>query len=313
MYVKKGLFKLLQLITLSVPSFIILALVLSTGAFAEKHHKNTLSFKTIQVTDNIWMLRGKGGNIAILTGEQGFLMVDDDYKVMSDALKKQIKEYGGVDKLSYIINTHWHGDHTEGNLSLGKHSLIVAHDSVRSRLLTTQEIKLFKMVSKPYPEVALPSMTYTKAMKLYINNEEVEIVHYPGGHTDGDSIVFFKKANVVHMGDHHFSGFFPFVDIEHGGNVLRMAVNVKAVLSIIDDNTKVIPGHGPLSSKSDLQDFYNMLVGTSSEVKNMMLQGMNLEQIKAKGLSKQWQSWTDGFLSSEVWIGIVFNSLILEL
>jgi cyclase len=280
--------------------------------FAEKHHAETLSFKTIEVSKNIWMLRGKGGNIAVLTGEQGLLLIDDDYKVMSDALKKQIQHYGGLDKLTYIINTHWHGDHTQGNLALGNHALIVAHDNVRNRLLNSQEIKLFKMVSQPYPAEALPNMTYTKAMKLYINGEELSVVHYPNGHTDGDSIVFFKNANVVHMGDHHFSGFFPFVDIEHGGNVLKMAANVKAVIKIIDDKTKLIPGHGPLSNKADLQDFYDMLLGTTAEVQKMLDQGLNLQEIQKKGLSKHWESWTDGFLSTEVWIGIVYASLMSD-
>ena len=284
----------------------------ATLSIAENHHTDSPSFKTIAVTENLWMLQGKGGNIAVLTGEQGLLMVDDDYKVMSDALIEQIQQYGGLDKLTYIINTHWHGDHTEGNFSLGNHALIVAHDSVRTRLLTTREIKLFKMVSEPYPEDALPNMTYTKSMKLYINAEEVKIVHYPRGHTDGDSIVFFKNANVVHMGDHHFSGFFPFVDIDHGGNVLQMAANVKAILAIINDETKVIPGHGSLSTKNDLQDFYEMLLGTSDEVQQMMNQGMKLEQIQSKGLSERWKSWTDGFLSTEVWISIVYNSLMMD-
>ena len=278
----------------------------SSTILAEKHHTEALSFKTIKVSDNIWMLQGKGGNIAILTGNQGLLMVDDDYKVMSDALKKEIQHYGGLGKLTYIINTHWHGDHTEGNLSLGNHALIVAHDSVRTRLLNRQEIKLFNMVSEPYPKDALPTVTYVKSMKLYINNEEVEIVHYPQGHTDGDSIIFFKHANVVHTGDHHFSGFFPFIDIEHGGDVLNMAKNVQSILAIIDDQTKVIPGHGPLSNKADLQDFYNMLIGTSAEVQQMIDQTLSLKQIQAKGLSKQWDSWTDGFLSTEIWISIVY-------
>ena len=291
--------------------FIILV-CFSGSTLAEKHHAEALSFKTIKVSDHLWMLQGKGGNIAILTGEQGLLMVDDDYKVMSDALKKEIQHYGGLDKLTYIINTHWHGDHTEGNLSLGSHALIVAHDSVRTRLLNRQEIKLFKMVSEPYPKDALPTVTYVKSMKLYMNDEEVEIVHYPQGHTDGDSIVFFKHANVVHTGDHHFSGFFPFVDIEHGGNVLNMAKNVHSILAIIDDQTKVIPGHGPLSNKADLQDFYDMLIGTSAEVQKMIDQKLSLEQIQAKGLSKQWDSWTDGFLSTEVWISIVHSSLMKD-
>ena len=284
----------------------------SVTVLAEKHHAETPSFKTIPVSENIWMLRGKGGNIAVLTGEQGLLLVDDDYKVMSDALKEQINHYGGLDKLTYIINTHWHGDHTQGNLSLGNHALIVAHDNVRTRLLNSQEIKLFKMVSEPYPNDALPNMTYTIAMKLYMNGEQLDIVHYPNGHTDGDSIVFFKNANVVHMGDHHFSGFFPFVDIEHGGNVLNMAANVKSVIKVINDKTKVIPGHGPLSNKADLQDFYDMLMGTTAEVQKMKDNGLSLEEIKKKGLSDRWDSWTDGFLSTEVWIGIVYDSLMLD-
>ncbi len=192
--------------------FFIIVILLSKTVLAEKYHADTHSFKSIPVTEHIWMLQGKGGNIALLTSEQGLLMVDDDYKVMSEALKKQIEYFGGLDKLTYIINTHWHGDHTEGNLNFASHAHIVAHDNVRTRLLTSQEIKLFQMVSQPYPEEALPSITCTKSMKLYMNGEQVHIVHYPDGHTDGDSIVFFKHANVVHMGDHHFSGFFPFVD-----------------------------------------------------------------------------------------------------
>lgn len=293
---------------------LVLCICLSyTTVWAEKHHTEPLSFKTQQITDNIWMLQGKGGNIALLTGEQGILMIDDDYKVMSGALKKQLQHYGGLDKLTYIINTHWHGDHTQGNLSLGEHALIVAHDNVRARLLNSQEIKLFKMKSEPYPKTALPDITYTRSMKLYMNGEEVKIVHYPDGHTDGDSIIFFKNANVVHMGDHHFSGFFPFVDIEHGGNVLNMAANIKSVLAIINDKTQVIPGHGPLSNKTDLNNFRTMLLGTSAEVQKMIEQGMSLDKIKLKGLSKRWDSWTDGFLSTEVWLEIVYNSLQSEL
>ena len=282
----------------------------SATVLAEKHHTDSTSFKTIPVADNIWMLQGKGGNIAVMTGEQGLLMVDDDYKVMSEALKAEIKHYGGLDKLTYIINTHWHGDHTEGNLSLGHHAAIVAHDNVRTRLLSSQEIKLFKMVSEPYPEFALPSLTYSQTMSLHMNGEEINIVHYAQGHTDGDSVVFFKKANVVHMGDHFFSGFFPFVDVEHGGNVLNMAANVKVILGLIDDKTKVIPGHGALSDKQGLHDFYNMLLGTSDEVQVMIDKGLTLEKIKEKGLTKRWDGWTKGFLSTELWLTIVYNSLM---
>ncbi len=276
---------------------------------AEGHHADTPSFTSIKLTDQIWMLQGRGGNLAVLAGDQGILLIDDDYKLMSEALKKQLGQFGGLERLTYVINTHWHGDHTEGNLALGDSALIVAHENVRNRLLTAQEIKLFKMVSEPYPEHALPEITYQQAMNLYINGEQVRLLHFPNGHTDGDTVVFFENANVVHMGDHFFSGFFPFVDIDTGGNVINMAANVKTVLSMIGDETQVIPGHGPLSSKADLEAFYQMLLGTSEEVRTMKEQGMGLKEIQETGLSNRWDSWADGFLSEEVWIGIVYRSL----
>ena len=276
---------------------------------AENHHDKSPSFTSTRLTNNIFMLQGKGGNLALIKGKQGFLLIDADYKVMSDALKSELAKYGGVNKLTYIINTHWHGDHTQGNFALGHHAKIIAHDNVRASLLTTQEIKLFKMVSKPYPEHALPSITFEKSMSLYMDGEEIELVHFPRGHTDGDSVVFFKNSNVVHMGDHFFSGFYPFVDVEHGGNVLNMAKNVKTILVMLNDKTIIVPGHGPLSNKKDLQDFYDMLIGTSAEVKAMKDKGMSLEKINEKGLSEKWKSWTKGFLSTEAWIGILYSSL----
>ena len=277
---------------------------------ADNHHAKSPSFKSTQLTDNIYMLRGKGGNLGLIKGKDGLLLIDADYKVMSGALKTELAKHGGVEKLSYLINTHWHGDHTQGNDALGHHAQIVAHDNVRKRLSTTQEIKLFKMISKPYPEHALPSLTYETRMSMHINGEDIKVVHFPGGHTDGDSVVFFKNANVVHMGDHMFSGFFPFVDVDHGGNVLTMAKNVKTILGMVDDKTKIIPGHGPLSNKADLQAFHDMLIETSAEVKAMKDKGMSLEKMQAKGLSKKWDSWAaKSFFPTKVWIGIVHSSL----
>lgn len=281
-------------------------LVIAGSTFAAD---DTPSLKSELVTDNLWLLQGKGGNIAVLSGDDGLLMIDDDYRSMTDALKTQLQQFGGPEKLSYIINTHWHTDHTEGNLTFGAHAPIVAHDNVRTRLLTSQEIKLFKSVSKPYPTVALPSITFQQSMSLHINNEQVDVVHFPNGHTDGDAVVFFKNANVVHMGDHFFAGTFPFVDLGTGGNVLQMAANVQSVLTRIDSGTKVIPGHGSLSTKAGLQAFHDMLVGTVEEVKTMKAGGLTLKQMQAKGLSERWQPWAKGFVSVELWISLVVGSL----
>jgi cyclase len=282
---------------------------LLTANVNSAHHADSPTFSITPVTGNLSMLQGRGGNLALLTGQQGLLLVDNDYQDMSAALESALAGYGGTDKLTYIINTHWHGDHTGGNLALGQYANIVAHDNVRKRLLSAQEVKLFKMKSDPYPEIAVPSITYEKAMSLHINGEEVELVHFAGGHTDGDSVVFFKSANVIHTGDHFFNGFFPFVDVDSGGNVLVMAENIKVLLGMIDDDTKIIPGHGPLANKADLMAFVKMLEGTAAEVKAMRDKGLSVDEIQQQGLSDNWQSWTDGFLTTDVWVGIVYSSL----
>lgn len=287
-----------------------LALTLALPAMADEgHHAPGPKFSSIKVTDQITLLQGKGGNLALLSGDDGLLLVDDDYKEMSEALKAEINQRGGLDKLTYIINTHWHGDHTLGNLALGEHAAIVAHDNVRVRLSSKGEVKLFNMKTEAYPKTALPSLTYDKEMSLHFNNEDIRLVHFASGHTDGDSVVFFKKSNVVHMGDHFFNGFFPFVDTGSGGNVVSYAKNIKAILAMIDNATQVIPGHGALSNKKELQGFHAMLVGTTAEVKAMKDKGLSLEEIQKTGLSAQWEPWTKGFLTSEVWMKIIFASL----
>lgn len=294
-------------------SVLLLSSVFCLSANAENHHKQGPSFNHQSLTDNISMLKGRGGNIGVLVGDQGILMIDDDYQDMSPALQAALNKYGGKEKLTYIINTHWHGDHTQGNQHFGHHAQIIAHDNVRERLLTSQEVKLFNMKTEPYPAHALPSITYQQALTLHINAEEVKLLHLPGGHTDGDSVIFFKNANVVHMGDLYFNGFFPFVDVQNGGSVSQMAKNVGQVIDMIDDQTIVIPGHGPVSNRQELIAFKEMLLGTSAEVQAMREQGMNLGQMQIEGLSAQWDSWTRGFLSSGVWIGIVNSSLDKEL
>jgi cyclase len=298
----------MTLLKLLRPVGLSMALLLAVTANSA-HHEDSPKFNVTSVADNLLMLQGKGGNLALLTGAQGLVLIDNDYQDMSTALETALASYGGAEKLTYIINTHWHGDHTGGNLALGQYASIVAHDNVRERLLSAQEVKLFKMKSDPYPEIAVPSITYEKAMALHINDEEVELVHFAGGHTDGDSVVFFKSANVVHTGDHFFNGFFPFVDVDSGGNVLVMAENVKSLLGMIDDDTKIIPGHGPLANKADLMAFVKMLEGTAAEVMTLKDNGLSLEEIQQQGLSDKWQSWTDGFLTTDVWISIVYSSL----
>ena len=297
------------LLTLAFKCVLATSSGLSVMAVAGDHHHSPLEFSSEAVTENIIMLQGKGGNIGLLTGEQGLLMVDDDYGEMSQALSSALEAYGGEKQLTYIINTHWHGDHTQGNKVFGQFAPIVAHDNVRQRLLTRNEVKLFGLVSEPYEAPALPSITYQQQLTLYINSEQVQLLYLGHGHTDGDSIVWFKSANVIHMGDFFFNGFFPFVDLAHGGNVLTLAKNIEKLLPDMPDDIRIIPGHGPLASKADLQAYVDMLKGTSAEVQALKAKGLSLSAIQQQGLSDQWAPWTDGFISVPVWIEIVYSSL----
>jgi cyclase len=296
---------------LLIPSLVIF--LISSNLFAygadTSHQISGELFKSTIISENVFLLQGEGGNIALLRGNEGLVLIDAGYAKMSKALDYELVKHGGVDEVVYLINTHWHADHTEGNAFIGDHAPIIAHKNVRSRLLTRQEVKFFNMVSEPYASHAIPSITFDKAIGLSINGETLEVIHFANGHTDGDSVVFLKSANIVHMGDHFFSGFYPFIDVDTGGNVRNMANNIKSILARIDDETIVIPGHGPLSSKADLEEFHQMLVETTAEVEAMLIKGMTAEEIQAEGLSLEWEDWSAGYLSTDAWIKIVIRCL----
>lgn len=274
------------------------------------HHAESKSFKVTNLKEGFYLLQGKGGNILVSQGDQGLLVIDADYADMSSALEQALGELGG--ELRYVINTHWHGDHTQGNQALGKTADIVAHDNVYNRLNSRQEVKLFNMVSKPYPAHALPDLTYSATMDMYFNDDKLELVHAPNGHTDGDTVVFFTKSNIVHMGDHFFNGFYPFIDVGSKGSVRQTAANIKALLPKIDEDTVIVPGHGPVATRKDLLAFHAMLLGTLEEVEASVSSGKTLEQIQSDGLSDTWDEWNDGFLDEPTWIGIVHSSLEAE-
>ncbi|MCB1667597.1 MAG: MBL fold metallo-hydrolase [Pseudomonadales bacterium] len=288
---------------------LLLCLSATVSTYADDHHPETPHFKVTTINQNIHFLQGKGGNIAVLTGDDGIVMIDNDYKEMAPPLEKALQQFGGAASLSFIINTHWHGDHTGGNLVFGEHAHIVAHENVRKRLSSSQKVPFFNMITEPQPEQALPNLSYLSTMNLYLNGEHIQLRHYGVGHTDGDSVVFFKHANVVHMGDLFFNGFFPFVDVDNAGNVLSVANSIAQILPLLNDKTVVIPGHGPIGSKQDLVAFHDMLLGTTAEVRQMKASGASLEEMQAKGLSEKWNAWTDGFLNTDAWIKIVNASL----
>ena len=273
----------------------------------DSHHANRqdIQVKTTKVAGNVYMLQGRGGNVGALVGMDGILIVDDDYKAVSPKLAAALKELGS-EKPRFILNTHWHGDHTEGNEFFGKDSTIVAHVNVRKRLLDPPVI--FGMKTPPYASYALPIVTYTESMSLHLNGEEVRLVHYPNGHTDGDTIVFFKNANVVHLGDHFFNGFFPFIDLESGGSVQGMISNVAMLIKQIPADAKLIPGHGPVATLDDLRTFHQTMVDTSNIVQAEMKKGRSLDEIKKAGLPEKYKTWGSFFIKTDMWIEIVHQS-----
>lgn len=286
----------------------LIVLLLSNVSVAhDDANTDTVAFREVVVTENISMLQGAGGNIGLLKGEDGLLIIDDDYKVNVGALEKALDKIDG--KTRFIINTHWHQDHTGGNEHLGEYATIIAHDNVRKRLSTAQEIKFFGMKIQASEKPALPVVTFDSSLSLHFNGQELKVIHYPNGHTDGDSIVMIQPANVVHMGDHFFAGRFPFVDAESGGDVMGMINNIKAVIATLDSNVKVIPGHGQLSKLSDLKDYRHMLEATSAIVKEAVDEGLSLTQIQAKGFPGRWKSWGEGFIDEKKWIKMVYESL----
>lgn len=268
-------------------------------------NRQEVTVKVTNVSGNVYMLQGRGGNIGAIVGTDGILIVDDDYKAVSEKLRDALKELGSASP-RFILNTHWHGDHTEGNEFFGKESIIIAHGNVRKRMLDPPVI--FGNKRAPYASIALPIVTYTESMSIHFGGDEVRAVHYPNGHTDGDTIVFFTKANVVHLGDDFFVERFPFVDIDSGGNVQGLINNLSALLKQLPADAKLIPGHGPLASIADLKTYRDAIVDTSNMIQDAMKDRKTLEQIKKAGLPEKYKIFGSGFIKTDQWIETVHRS-----
>jgi cyclase len=289
--------------------FVILMCAISSFAHSDNSHfenKQDITVKKTKINDTVYLLQGRGGNIGASVGTDGILLVDDDYKQVSEKLKETLKELGS-EKPKFIFNTHWHGDHTEGNLVFGKDSIIIAHSNVRLRL--SQVNNIFGSKSQPYPANALPVITYDQSMSVHFNGEEIKAIHYPNGHTDGDTVIFFTKSNVVHLGDNFFANRFPFVDLENGGSVQGLAKNIAQLIQKIPADAKIIPGHGPICTIDDLKNYYQMLSVTSEIVQEGMKNKKTLDEIKKAGLPEKYKSWGEGFIKTDAWITTIYNSL----
>lgn len=279
---------------------------ITTPTYSQDFSK--VEVRATPVAGNIHMLQGSGGNIGVSVGADGILIVDDQFAPLADKIKAALKTLG-EGKLKFVLNTHWHGDHTGGNSVFGPEAPIIAHDNVRKRLATEQKSEVFKRTTPASPKEALPVITFGQSLSVHFNGEEIRVIHFPQGHTDGDSVIFFTKSNVVHMGDDFFAARFPFVDLESGGSVEGLAKNIGEILGKLPPDVKLIPGHGPISTPDDLKLYHRMLVETTDVVRKKMAAGKTLEQIKTEGLPEEWKSWGTGFIKTDLWIATIHSSL----
>ena len=267
-----------------------------------------VQMKATKVAGNVYMLEGAGGNIGVSVGDDGLLIVDDQFAPLADKIRAALK--GIADKkLKFILNTHWHGDHTGGNVVFGPEATIIAHDNVRKRLATEQKSTVFNTTTPASPKEALPVITFDQSLSVHFNGEDIRAIHFPHGHTDGDSVIFFPVSNVVHLGDDFFAGRFPFVDLESGGSVEGLVKNIGELVNKIPADAKLIPGHGPLSTLDDLKSYHRMLQQTTEIVRQKIAAGKTLDQIKSEGLPDEWKPWGAGFIKTDRWVETIYKSL----
>jgi cyclase len=259
------------------------------------------------VAGNVHMLTGAGGNIGVSVGPDGLLIVDDQFEPLAPKINKALDKLSKA-KIAYVLNTHYHFDHTGGNAVFGREGRIVAHREVRTRLVTGVDMGAMGKIP-PAKKEALPVITYDTGMSLYFNGEEIRLTHLPSGHTDGDSMVHFVGSNVLHMGDHFFVDAFPFIDLNSGGSVEGYLRNVEKVLATLPQGAKIIPGHGPLAGRAELERFVATIRETVALVRTRREAGKTLEQVKAEGLPEKFKSWGAGFINTERWLETVFTSL----
>jgi cyclase len=283
-------------------------MLIGTAAFAQQQDFSKIDVKGSKVNGNVYMLQADqgSGNIGASVGPDGILIVDDQFVPLVDKIRAALKEAGGG-PLKFVLNTHWHYDHVDSNKVFGREAPIIAHTNVRKRLTTDQT--LMGRAFPAEPKEAWPVITFDNALSIHFNGEEIKVFHMFPGHTDGDSVVFFTGSKVVHMGDQFIANGFPFIDWESGGDMEGFTKNVESVLAQLPPETKVIPGHGPLSTLDDLKAYHRMLVGTTDFVRKQIAAGKSLEAIKTAGFPEEWKPFGEGFIKSEMWIEAIHKGL----
>lgn len=271
---------------------------------------DTTTIQVIPVRSGVYLLMGSGGNIGVSIGDDAVFLIDDQFAPLSTKIMAAVKTIS--DKpIKFLLNTHWHGDHTGGNENFGTAgAVIVAHDNVRQRMSVDQFMARFNQTVKASPKVALPVVTFNEMVTFHLNDEDIHAIHVKNAHTDGDAVVHFVKANAMHMGDTFFNGMYPFIDLGSGGSINGVIAAVATGLTYANDETKIIPGHGPLATRADMVAYREMLVGVKTAVQRLVTQGKSLKQTLAAKPTAKWDAkWGGGFMKPDDFVTTVYEDL----
>lgn len=295
-----------------IPAVFAVLFLFVTFAASQDQDYSKVQLKVTKVSGTVYMLEGSdAGNIGASIGEDGIVIVDDQYAPLADKIQAALK--GITDKpIRFIINTHYHGDHTGGNAYFQKQAPIIAQDNVRKRLETGGPAGNGGSVhfdAKPAPKEALPIITFDHDVTVHLNGEDIRALYFPAGHTDGDSVIFFPKSNVVHMGDDFVTYGFPFIDIDSGGSIDGMIDGVEKVLAQVPADVKIIPGHGPISNVDDVKAYLSMLKSTREVVAKAIQKHQTLDQMKQAKLLDPWKKYSGDFINEDAFLETLYNSL----
>jgi glyoxylase-like metal-dependent hydrolase (beta-lactamase superfamily II) len=281
--------------------------IISTFSIAQDFEK--VQIDTIKVADGIYMLLGLGGNIGVSAGEDGILLVDTQFSELMEKIKSAIAEIS-KSPIRIVLNTNWHYDHAYGNEPLGKSgALIIAHENSRMRMTREQDYPDFDMSYPAFPKVALPVVTFKDSLTLHFNGDEIQVIHIENAHSDADIVIYFRKANVIHTGDLYFTILYPYIDVSHGGSIDGMIAAAERIIGMIDENTKIIPGHGPLSSRKELTKYRDMLVTVRDRIKSQIKEGKTLEEVLASKPTADFDKKQIKAVPPEMFVKIIYNDL----
>src|SRR6267143_1794055 len=283
-----------------------LTLLFATGLSPPQQSLAKLEVNATPPARNLYVLTGSGGNIGATVGSDGVAIIDDQFAPLAPKIQAALRQLSPK-PVRFVINTHWHGDHTGGNPIFAETATIMAHLNVRKRLITGGKTAFIEF--PPVTGKALPVVTFEQGLSLWWNGEEIRAIHPGIGHTDGDSVIWFMRSNVVHMGDDYFDGMFPFVDLASGGSVTKLIESLDVILGQIPADAKVIPEHGPVTGVAELRSYRGMLDGVVATVRKGLASGKTVEQMQKEKVLAPWEDWGKGFVKADTFLAVVAEDL----